>query len=158
MDPVLTKKNGSRALYLKRREIFLIYQINILDNFEAFFIVFILLVSRRSIDVLDSGNQSGSGSRALGITEDVWHQKYDNKKEGFQNYLEYSFSLLLSYRALYPFFWAKNRIHITASWTVDIDEDIPGGISRCSEWISLAPDHPDTWQTGTQFPPDLIKK
>ena len=33
---------------------------------------------------------------------------------------------------------------------------IPGGISRCSGWISLAPDHPDTWQTGTQFPPDLI--
>ena len=26
-------------------------------------------------------------SRALGLTEDFWHQKYENKKEGVQNYL-----------------------------------------------------------------------
>mgnify|MGYP007048724156 CR=1 FL=1 len=55
------KKNGSGALYLERREIFCV---------------------RRTIDVLDSENQPGSGSRsrALGLTEDVWHQKYENKK------------------------------------------------------------------------------
>mgnify|MGYP006863692882 CR=1 FL=1 len=33
-----------------------------------------------------------SGSRALGLTEDVWHQKYENQKEGFENYLKYSFN------------------------------------------------------------------
>ena len=43
---------------------------------------------------LDSENQPGSwsgkiqtGSGALRLTGDVWHQKYENKKEGFKNYL-----------------------------------------------------------------------
>ena len=36
--------------------------------------------------------RTGSGSRALGLTKDVWHQKYENKKEGLQNYLEYSYN------------------------------------------------------------------
>ena len=35
---------------------------------------------RRPIDILDPENQSGSG--ALGLTEEVSHQKYGNKKEG----------------------------------------------------------------------------
>ena len=42
---------------------------------------------KRPIDVLDSKNQPGSvkiqsgyESEALGLTEDVWHQKYENKK------------------------------------------------------------------------------
>ena len=63
---------------------------NILDNFKAFFLVFILLGVRRTIDVLDSENQPGSGeirtgSGALGLTGDVRHQKYENKKEGFKS-------------------------------------------------------------------------
>ena len=47
---------------------------------------------RRIIAVLDSENQPRSGkirtaSGALVLTEDVWHQKYANKKEGFNTYL-----------------------------------------------------------------------
>ena len=51
---------------------------------------FFIFCVRRSIDVLDPENQpgsglgfiwTGSGSRALGLTEDVRHQKYENKKE-----------------------------------------------------------------------------
>ena len=80
---------------------------------------------RRSIDVLDPESQPGSGfirtgfgSRALGLTEDVWHQKYENKKEGLQNYLEYSFKSILNifyrsgFRALDPEF-GQNRIRNT---------------------------------------------
>ena len=39
--------------------------------------------ARRSFGVLHPENQTGSrsGSRALGLTEDVWHQKYKNKKD-----------------------------------------------------------------------------
>jgi len=46
-DPVLGKKTGSGALYLKRREFFFkVYLMNILDNFKkAFFSVFIFSVS-----------------------------------------------------------------------------------------------------------------
>ena len=61
---------------------------------------------------------TGFGSRALGITEDVWHQKYEIKKEGLQNYLEYSLNSILNifyhswYRALDPDF-GQNRVHIT---------------------------------------------
>ena len=57
---------------------------------------------RRSIDVLDPENQPGSG--ALGPTEDVWHQKYELRKDFF--YLKYSFnrisiiSLCSRYRVL----------------------------------------------------------
>ena len=45
VDPVLAKKTGSGALYLKRRDIFCYH----------FFYV------RRCIDILDSENQPGSG-------------------------------------------------------------------------------------------------
>ena len=31
----------------------------------------------------------------LGLTEDVWHQKYGNKKVGFQRYLKYQFNSIL---------------------------------------------------------------
>ena len=58
---------------------------NFLDHLQIFFFVFLLLSVRRSIDDLDPENQLGSGSRALGFTEDFWQQKYENKKEGFQN-------------------------------------------------------------------------
>ena len=62
-----------------------------LDNFEVLF-----FFVRCFIDVLDqekqpkSGKRTESGPGALGRTEDVWRQTYENKKEGLQNYLEYS--------------------------------------------------------------------
>ena len=34
--------------------------------------------------------------RAQRLTEDVWHQKYGNKKEGFQRYLKCSFNTILN--------------------------------------------------------------
>ena len=51
---------------------------------KAFFFVFILLVSDVLYMSLDTENHTGSttGSGALGLTGDVWHQKYKNKKEG----------------------------------------------------------------------------
>ena len=52
---------------------------NFLGNLQVFFFVFFIFCVRRSIDVLDPENQPGS--RALGLTEDVWHQKYENKKK-----------------------------------------------------------------------------
>ena len=54
----------------------------------------------------------------MGLTVDVWHQNYENKKEGLQNYLEYSFYSILNifyrsgYRALDPEF-GQNRIRNT---------------------------------------------
>ena len=54
-------------------------------------------------DALDPENQpiswSGkirTGSRALWLTENVWHQKYDNKIEGLQNYLKFLFNSILN--------------------------------------------------------------
>ena len=64
---------------------------NILDNFKSLLFCFHTLGVRRTIDVLDSENQpgiesvqirTGSGSGALWLTVDIWHQKYENKKEG----------------------------------------------------------------------------
>ena len=91
---------------------------------QVLFIVFLIFCVRHSIDTLDPENQpgsgkirTGSGSRALRLTENVWHQKYGNKKEGLQNYLEFSFNSILniSYRsgnrALDPKF-CQNRILI----------------------------------------------
>ena len=65
---------------------------NILDNIKGHPFCFLTFGVRRSIDVLDSKNQpgSGSGSRTLRLTEDACHLKYENKKEGFWKYLEYS--------------------------------------------------------------------
>ena len=67
---------------------------NILDNIKSLLFCFHTFGVRRTIDVLDSENQpgsgsakirtgSGTGSGALGLTGDVRHQKYENKKEGF---------------------------------------------------------------------------
>ena len=62
---------------------------------KAFFFV-------STINALDPANQSQSG--ALGLTEDVWHQKYELRKDLF--YLKYSFnrisiiSLCSRYRVL----------------------------------------------------------
>ena len=60
---------------------------NILNTFKSLFLN--TFGGRRYIDVLDSENQSrsgkirtGSGSRALEAYRG--HQKYENKKEGYQ--------------------------------------------------------------------------
>ena len=101
VDPVLTKITGSRALYLKRREILKFYKMQFLDNFKSLLFCYLTFGVRRSINVLDSENQPGS-----------------KQKEGFQNYLDYSFykilkiSLCSRYKALDPVF-GQNRIHIT---------------------------------------------
>ena len=87
-----------------------------------FAFVFFIFCVRRVIDVLDPENQPGAGSSGPdpnpGLTEDLWHQKYENKNEDLQNYLEYSFCSILNIfycsgcRALDPEF-GQNRIHIT---------------------------------------------
>ena len=66
--------------------------INILDNFKSLLFCFHTVGVGCSFDVLDPKKQPGSGSgfRALRITEDVWHPKYENKKEGFWNYRKHS--------------------------------------------------------------------
>ena len=57
--------------------------------------------------------------QGVGLTEDVRHQKYENKKEGLQNYPEYSINSISNifyhsgYRALDPEF-GQNRIHTPA--------------------------------------------
>ena len=63
-DPVLAQKTGSGALYLKR---FLkVYFMNILDNFKSILFCFHTFGVRRTIDVLDSENQPGSGKMLTG--------------------------------------------------------------------------------------------
>ena len=77
-----------------------------------------------TIDVRDSGNQPGSGSafiqcgswsRALGFTEDVWHQKHENKKECFQKDLKFYniWKNLSSFEVQSPWsgFWLKPDPH-----------------------------------------------
>ena len=61
---------------------------NILDNFKLLLFCFPIFGDSCFIDAIDPENQPGSGkirtesgSRALGLTEDVWHKKYENKKE-----------------------------------------------------------------------------
>ena len=93
---------------------------------KSFFFVFLIFCVRRSIDAPDPENKpgsgsvkirTGSGSRALRLTENVWHQKYENKKKGSENDLEFSFDSILNisycsgYRALDPKF-CQNRILI----------------------------------------------
>ena len=63
---------------------------NILDNIKSLLFCFHTFGVRRTIYVLDSENQPGSGSvkiwtgsGSLGLTGYVWHQKYEIKKEGF---------------------------------------------------------------------------
>ena len=48
-----------------------------MDNFKEFFFCLHTFDVRRSVDALDPENQSRSG--ALGLTKDVWHQKYEKK-------------------------------------------------------------------------------
>jgi len=86
---------------------------NILDNLKSILFCFHTFGVRRNID---SENQPGSG--APGLTGDVLHQKYDNKKEGFKNYIKYSFHRLkkISLRFMYKaqpriLFWSKPDPH-----------------------------------------------
>jgi len=92
------------------------YWVNIWDYFTTPFLFFKLMVSRHSIEVLDSENQPGpckilTGSGALGLTVEVWHQKYENDKEGVSNYLKYLFNRIL--KNLDPVF-GQYRILTTA--------------------------------------------
>ena len=52
------------------------------------------------------------GSRALGLLEDVWHQKYENKNKGLQNAINSILDISYLYRALNPIF-GQNRISNT---------------------------------------------
>ena len=97
---IWAEKNISGALYLERIEILKFYWINILDNFKSCFFI-LPFWCQRSIDVLDPENQSGSlknrtGFGALGFTEDVWQQKYENRKECFLNFPKYSSNRIFS--------------------------------------------------------------
>ena len=63
------------------------FWLNILDNFKSLLFCFHTFGVRRSIDVLDSENKpgSGSGSRALRLTEDVYHlESMKTKKKAFE--------------------------------------------------------------------------
>ena len=74
-DPVLAKKKTDLVLYTSNEgKFFKVYKMNILDNFES--LLFYTFGVRRTIDVLDSENQPGSGknwsgSGALGLIGDV---------------------------------------------------------------------------------------
>ena len=121
---------------------------------QVLFFVFIIFCVRRSIDALYQENQPGSGSgkirtgtgsRALRLTENVWHQTYENKKEGLQNYLELSFNSILNisyrlgYRALDPKF-CQNRILIPATKTaIFISRDLTIGRATAdsSVWFDV---------------------
>ena len=77
---------------------------------KAFFIVV-----RLSNDILDPENQLGSGFGKIRRDPDACHQKYNNTKDDFWNYLKYSSNIILKisslsrYRALDPNL-SKNRI------------------------------------------------
>ena len=123
VDPVLTKKTDPGSVpQTKRFSKF--YKMNILDNIKSLLFCFHTFGVRRSINVLDSENQPGSGSafiqcgswyRALGFTEDVWHQKHENKKECFQKDLKFYniWKNLSSFEVQSPWsgFWLKPDPH-----------------------------------------------
>ena len=121
VDPVSGSESGSGALGPDLWKIFKIplNEFSIGNLLVSFFCIFYFLGQTFHFDVLNPKNKPGSGSRALGLTEDVWHQKYENKKEVLQNYIEYSFKSILNifyrsgYRALDPKF-GQNRNHIPA--------------------------------------------
>ena len=74
-------KAGARIVwdpYLVSREIL---EIRLNEYFRWFWLRFCFntVGARRSIDFINPENRPGSG--ALGLTEDIWHQKYENKKE-----------------------------------------------------------------------------
>ena len=88
-DPVLAKKTDPELCTSNKRRFLKVYWMNILDNIKSLLFCFHTSGVRRTIYVLDSENQpeSGSvqirtvsGSGALGLTRDVWYQKYETKK------------------------------------------------------------------------------
>ena len=85
-DPVLAKKSDPWLSTSKDGRFFLFYKY--LDTFKSLLFYFHTFGVRRSIDVPPSENKSGSvknltRSGVVGLKEDVWHQEYENKKEGF---------------------------------------------------------------------------
>ena len=82
---ILCKTSWKRGLRTSDEGTFFCYiWKNLFDDFKRLFFCFHTFGVRRSIDVLDPENQPGSGKfrtgvGAKGLTEDVWHQKYENK-------------------------------------------------------------------------------
>ena len=77
-DPVLAKKPDPGLSTSNEERFFKVFFANSLDNFESLLFCFHTFGVRRTIDVLDSENQPGSGSvqirtrpGALRLTEDV---------------------------------------------------------------------------------------
>ena len=96
-DPVLATKPDQGLCPSNEGSFLKGFQANILENFKSHLFCFHTFGVRRTIYVLDSENQPGSfkirtGSGAEGLTKDSLHQMYENKKEGFKNYLKYSFN------------------------------------------------------------------
>ena len=75
-DPGLSTSNEGR--FLK------VHWMNILDNIKSLLFCFHTSGVRRTIYVLDSENQPGSG--ALGLTGDIRHQKYKNMQQWIHDY------------------------------------------------------------------------
>ena len=97
---------------------------------------------RRFIDVIDSEIQHGSGKiwtrpGTLGFTENVWHHKYGNKKEGILN-TRYSFNRISKiYRALDPKFCQKlDQIMFSVLGSIVMINLIVATIITDIEWLN----------------------
>ena len=112
-DPVFGSWYGSGALGPDLWKIFKIPFNRFLDNLQVLFYVFLIFCVRSSIDALDPENlpgsvkiRTGSGSRALRLAENVWHQKYENKKRRLAKlsriFLQKYFKYLLSFGVQSP--------------------------------------------------------
>ena len=87
-------KNGSAALYLEEK-FSNYFRVNILDNYKSLLFCFYTFGFRCCQVSLKTSPDPDPG-----LTEDVWHQKYDTKKKAY-NYLEYSWKEFLKF----PFLW-----------------------------------------------------
>ena len=88
VDPVMTKKTDPGLCTSNDERFLIVFCEYILDNYKSLPFCFHTFGVRRSIDVLDSEKQPGSrsafiqcgsGFRALGLTEDVWHHVWKQK-------------------------------------------------------------------------------
>ena len=86
-DLVLAKnKNPDSGVCASNEgKILKVYKVNILANFKTLLFCFHAFSVRRTIDVLDSENQPGSGkirtgSGTLGLTGDVRHKKQKRRR------------------------------------------------------------------------------
>ena len=125
-------KNRIRALYCTSNagRFLKVYWMDVSDDFKSLLSCFHTFGVRRTIDVLDSENQHGSGqirtrSGALGLTGDVWHQKYKTKKSplvwGTEPRIRFlaktgSSSLLLCPRSLDPLYIVNSYIKRDNPW------------------------------------------